>query len=378
MMKAMRARVWIVVAVTVAVLAATGLLAVNGVRTVVEATVPSVGALEAVGRQVFPKDPKLPYYVECINLPENGIAPVSGNDYSACPLTDRMRARLVQKQTHLCPCELNHSTTREIKAQPRLRGGRLTVLLYQSHAQIQLIVVKVGGKLLVDNQPAKGSFETGASASASAPKPTPTVFAPSAAGESRALNVPWYHQAFELSCEAASLRMALAYEGVATTDAAILDIVGADPSRATFVNGALRWGDPYVSFVGNVQASELALTGYGMYYPTVVKAATQLGGHVLAQGEGIVPDAVYKAVLAGHPVVTWVTYEWVTLQRQDYAAFDGRVIPYAGPGEHAVTVVGVDPTRVLVNNPWSGPEWVSKALFERIYLTYNQMAVVLA
>jgi uncharacterized protein YvpB len=377
----MRIRSWIAVAVAVSVLVGGGALAVSAGRTVAAVPVPSVAALEAVGGQVFPKDAQHPYYVECVNLPEQGVAPPSGNDYSACPLTDSMRARLVQKQTHLCPCELNYSPTREINAQARPGGGHLTVALFQGHAQIELIVVSVGGKLLVNDQPAKGSFETGADAFADAPKPTPTptptIFAPSAAG-SRILNVPWYHQAFELSCESASLRMALAYEGIATTDDAVLDIVGADLSRATFVNGALRWGDPYVSFVGNVRGSEIALTGYGMYYPTVVKAATQLGGHVLAAGEGITPDQVYRAVLAGHPVVTWVTYEWVILRRQDYVAIDGRVIPYAGPGEHAVTIVGVDPTRVLVNNPWSGPEWVGKAVFERVYLTYNQMAVVLA
>jgi len=375
-----RTRVWIAVGVTFSVLAAGGVVAVSAARSAppaATAPLPTVAALEAVGAQAFPKDPQHAYYVECVNLPENGVAPPSGNDYSACPLTDRLRARLVQKQTHLCPCELNPSTTREINAQPRPGGGRLTVVLYQSHVQIELIVVSVAGKLLVDRQPAKGSFETGADTAADAPKPTPTIYAPSAAG-SRVLNVPWYHQAFELSCESASLRMALAYEGIATTDQAILDIVGADPSRATFVNGALRWGDPYVSFVGNVNGSEIALTGYGMYYPTVVKAATQLGGHVLAQGEGIPPSQVYEAVLAGHPVVTWVTYQWVIQRRQDYVAFDGRVIPYAGPGEHAVTVIGVDPTRVLINNPWSGPEWVNKALFERVYQTYNQMAVVLA
>jgi uncharacterized protein YvpB len=378
MIEAMRTRVWVVVALTFTVVAVGGALAVSGSGSP-QVPAPTVAALEAVGAQVFPKDPTHPYYVECVNLPEKGVAPPSGNDYSACPLTDRLRARLVQKQTHLCPCELNPSTTREINAQPRLGGGRLTVVLYQGHAQIELIVVSVAGKLLVDRQPAKGSFETGADTAADAPKPTPTptIFAPSAAG-SRVLNVPWYRQAFELSCESASLRMALAYEGIATSDQAILDIVGADPSRATFVNGALRWGDPYASFVGNVNGSEIALTGYGMYYPTVVKAATQLGGHVLAQGEGITPNQVYEAVLAGHPVVTWVTYQWVTLRRQDYVAFDGRVIPYAGPGEHAVTIVGVDPTRVLVNNPWSGQEWVNKTVFERVYQTYNQMAVVLA
>jgi uncharacterized protein YvpB len=371
-------RVWIAVVVSLGVLAACGGPAATG-ATPSAAPVPSVAALEAVGGQVFPKHPQYAYYVECVNFRENGVGPADGNDYSACPLTDRMRARLVQKQTHLCPCEVNPSTTREIKAQPRPGGGRLTVLLYEGHVQIQLLVVLVAGKLLVNAQPAKGSFETGADTSADTPKPTPTptIFAPSASG-SRILNVPWYHQAFELSCESASLRMALAYEGIATTDDAILDLVGADLRPAAFVGGALRWGDPYVSFVGNVNGSEIALTGYGMYYPTVVRAATQLGGHVLAQGEGITPTQVYEAVLAGHPVVTWVTYQWVILRRQDYVAFDGRSIPYAGPGEHAVTVVGVDPTRVFINNPWSGPEWINKALFERVYATYNQMAVVVA
>lgn len=372
-------RVWIASLVSVGVLAACGELPAAGASPTSTAPVPSVAALEAVGGQVFPKDPQHAYYVECVNLPEKGVAPASGNDYSACPLTDRMRARLVQKQTHLCPCEVNPSTTREINAQPRPGGGRLNVLLYEGHAQIELIVVSVAGKLLVNDQPAKGSFESGADSFADTPTPTPTptIFAPSASG-SRALNVPSYRQTFELSCESAALRMALAYEGIATTDDAVLDIVGADLRPAAWVNGALHWGDPYVSFVGNVRGSELALTGYGMYYPTVVKAATQLGGHVLAQGEGITPTQVYEAILAGHPVVTWVTYQWVVLRRQDYLAFDGRTIPYAGPGEHAVTVVGVDPTRVLINNPWSGPEWISKALFERVYATYNQMAVVLA
>jgi len=372
-------RIWIASLVSVGVLAACGGLPAAGASPTSTAAIPSVAALEAVGGQVFPKDPQHPYYVECVNLPEKGVAPPGGNDYSACPLTDRMRARLVQKQTHLCPCEVNPSATREINAQPRPGGGRLNVLLYEGHAQIELIVVSVGGKLLINDQPAKGSFETGADSFADTPPPTPTptIFAPSASG-SRVLNVPWYHQAFELSCESAALRMALAYEGIATTDDAVLDIVGADLRPAGWVNGALHWGDPYVSFVGNVRGSELALTGYGMYYPTVVKAATQLGGHVLAQGEGITPTQVYEAVLAGHPVVTWVTYRWVILRRQDYVAFDGRTIPYAGPGEHAVTVVGVDSTRVLINNPWSGQEWISKPLFERVYATYNQMAVVLA
>src|SRR2546421_877321 len=221
MIDTVRARLSISIALSLSLLALGGVLAVSGTSSS-GLPVPGVKALEAVGAQMFPKDPQHPYYVECVNLPEKGVVPPGGNDYSACPLTDHMRARLIQTQAHLCPCELNPSTTREVNAEPRPGGGRLTVVLYAGHAQIELVVVSVGGKLLVSNQPAKGSFETGADTSADTPKPTPTptIFAASAAG-SRVLNVPWYHQAFELSCESASLRMALAYEGIATNDQAI-------------------------------------------------------------------------------------------------------------------------------------------------------------
>jgi uncharacterized protein YvpB len=348
---------------------------------------PTVAQLTAVGEQLFPQVPRYGYYAECINFPEHGASDVlKGNDYSACPLTDDMRTRLQETQSHLCPCEQNPSVSRAIVAQPRPGGGLLTVQLYGGQITVELVVTAVNGQLLVSDEPAKGSFETtpivfqDKPAPMATATPTPTAVPPTTnpGGGSRILNVPWYHQAFELSCESASLRMALAYEGIATTDAAILNIVGNDPRPAIFQNGALRWGDPYASFVGNVNGSEIALTGYGMYYPTVVKAARTLGGHVLNAGEGITPAQVYAAVLAGHPVVTWVTYHWVILHRQDYVAFDGRTIPYAGPGEHAVTVVGIEPGRLLINNPWSGPEWISKTLFERIYTTYNDMAVILS
>lgn len=198
------------------------------------------------------------------------------------------------------------------------------------------------------------------------------------APSARTLDVPWYHQEYELSCEEASLRMALAHEGIATTDAAILGIVGTDARPAFFDSSGLRWGDPFDTFVGDPNGSEVALTGYGTYFPTIARAAGTLGGQVLAAGQGIDPGTVYNAVLQGHPVVAWVTYQWVTPGRDDYLAFDDRTVPYAGPVEHAVTVVGVDEGAVLVNNPWSGPEWVSKSTFEAAYAIYDQMAVILA
>jgi len=208
--------------------------------------------------------------------------------------------------------------------------------------------------------------------------PSPAPVTPNDAPRTRTLSVPWYHQEYELSCEEAALRMALAHEGIDTTDAAILDIIGIDRRPAFFENGALRWGDPFTTFVGDPSGSEVALTGYGTYYPTIARAAATLGGNVLASGQGIPAATVYAAVLQGHPVVAWVTYQWVTPARLDYTAFDSRTVPYAGPVEHAVTVVGVDEDSVLINNPWSGPEWVSKNTFEAAYAVYDQMAVILA
>jgi uncharacterized protein YvpB len=187
-----------------------------------------------------------------------------------------------------------------------------------------------------------------------------------------------YRQAYALSCEAASLRMALAFRGLTTDDAAILRLIGSD-NRPPFYRGrVLRWGDPYKTFVGDVTGSEVKLTGYGTYYPTIARAATALGGGVLAAAEGISPHAVYSYVLDGRPTIVWVAYEWVAASRSDYVAFDGTTVPYAGPVEHSVTVAGVSPTSVLVNDPDAGRYWIPKSIFESVYQTYNQMAVVLA
>jgi hypothetical protein len=63
---------------------------------------------------------------------------------------------------------------------------------------------------------------------------------------------------------------------------------------------------------------------------------------------------------------------------EDYIAFDGTSVPYAGPVEHSVTVAGVNPTSILINDPDAGQYWIPKSTFESAYATYNQMAVVLA
>jgi len=77
-------------------------------------------------------------------------------------------------------------------------------------------------------------------------------------------------------------------------------------------------------------------------------------------------------------VIAWVPFDWTAHSTSTYLAFDGRRIRFGAPYEHAVVVVGVNGDQLLMNNPWTGQEWISKATFEAAYSMFNQMAVVIS
>ena len=190
-------------------------------------------------------------------------------------------------------------------------------------------------------------------------------------------DVPYYRQVHELSCEEAALQMALAHEGIyASQDQELNDLV-IDWRHSYYDSNGLRWGDAYTNFVGDPDGSEVLLTGYGVYWSDIGRIAALYGARVLVQGENISPATVYDSILHNHPVVAWVTFDWRYHSPGSYLAFDGRGIPYSGAVEHAVTLVGVTPDSVLVDNPWTGQQWISKATFEASFATYHYMAVVL-
>lgn len=189
--------------------------------------------------------------------------------------------------------------------------------------------------------------------------------------------VTYHHQDFELSCEEAALQMALSHEGIYPSQAQELNDIGIDWRHGYYdAWNNLRWGDPYINFVGDPGGSEVTLTGYGTYYTTITGLVHRYGGQALEVGEGVPPADVYNAVMHNHPVVAWVSFDWRYHPPGQWLAFDGRWVQYQGPVEHTVTVVGVTPTDVYVFNPWFGPQWVSRATFEAAYATYRDQAVV--
>ena len=72
-----------------------------------------------------------------------------------------------------------------------------------------------------------------------------------------------------------------------------------------------------------------------------------------------------------------MSFDWAYYNNFTYIAFDGRPIQFGAPYEHAVVVIGVNGDQLLINNPWSGQQWVSKSAFEAAYSTFKQMAVIL-
>ena len=189
--------------------------------------------------------------------------------------------------------------------------------------------------------------------------------------------VTFYYQDHPLSCEEAATSMALSHQGINLSQDQILAELGAD-RRAMYVDsaGRVRWGNPYETFVGNVNGSESNFTGYGTYYPPLVRIARAHGAKIIAYGS-MSADVVYARVIGGHPVVAFATWDWAWHPRRDYLSFDGQWIPFIGPyqASHVYTVVGVSPSSVLINDPIRGQYWISKASFQAGYSDFNEAIV---
>jgi uncharacterized protein YvpB len=213
-----------------------------------------------------------------------------------------------------------------------------------------------------------------------APAPTPVAEAPVAWAPSagyRTIAVPIYRQTRNLNCETAALQMGLAYYGHYYSQDALFAYENADLRRPVVSNGrVVQWGDPYTNFVGDVNGSETALTGYGVYYPVILSIARSHGMPNAYGGEGFSSATIYAELAAGHPVQIWMEARWSRPAVRTWTAWDGRSIRYS-LAEHSVILTGVSSTSVRVNDDQFGSQyWVSKWTFETSWRDFNNMAVI--
>ncbi len=190
--------------------------------------------------------------------------------------------------------------------------------------------------------------------------------------------VPVIKQTMVLDCETAALQMGLATYGYTYSQATLF--ARESPDLRAPVMGpnhtVVRWGDPYTNFVGNVNGSDWTPTGYGVYYPVILKMARDIGLTNAYGGEGLASTTVYRALATGHAVQIWIETNWTRPGIGTWTAWDGRTVRYSY-AEHSVTLSGVSPTQVRVNDPLHGTQyWINKATFESSWADFNNMAVV--
>ncbi|HEY2705215.1 MAG TPA: C39 family peptidase [Candidatus Dormibacteraeota bacterium] len=219
------------------------------------------------------------------------------------------------------------------------------------------------------------------------PRPVPQPVSPAAAVAYRTqadrytMWVPAVQQAYALDCEAAALTAALAARGVTVTQEWVLAQIGAD-SRQPQLDASrriLRWGNPNLTFVGDVNGSEPRDTGYGVYQAPIAAAARAAGRPAIG-ARGWDPWALLDEVARGHPAVIWVDTTFTPVTMHQWTAWDGSTVDYS-IGEHAVTVVGVDAvagTMTLLDVAHAQLRTFTIAQFVGFFASFGNMAVVVS
>lgn len=169
------------------------------------------------------------------------------------------------------------------------------------------------------------------------------------------LNVPQYYQQYAQSCEAASVRMALAYKGIGVgSDMTILQKFGYHPRPYDKKRNV--WDDPQLQFVGDVNGNQGKLTGWGVYAEPVAAAIRSYGRGAAVQ-YGVSTGFVASQIHAGNPVVLWGIWDDSATQKS-WKTPGGRTV--SGPiPMHVRLVVGVkgkasSPVGFYINDPING------------------------
>lgn len=190
------------------------------------------------------------------------------------------------------------------------------------------------------------------------------------------LSVPYFKQAYPQSCEAASLRMALAYKGISVSDLDIVNVMGYNPRPRDTANNS--WDSPYEMFVGDLNGQQNS-TGFGVYAGRTAYAARQFGRNA-TDHPGVTANFIAQQILSDSPVVLW----GVSSKHRPDSWNTSSGVVQAPVGEHTRTVVGVvgradAPAAFYVNDPVAGQlYWTTAQLLANLntYSVLNQAVVV--
>lgn len=185
------------------------------------------------------------------------------------------------------------------------------------------------------------------------------------------LPVAFHRQEHSLSCEIATLKMALGRYGASVSEDELIALLPFDltPRRGDV------WGNPFEGFVGDIDGTMMG-TGYGVYADPIARIGLRYKRTEVLRGASVVDVAHHLA--AGRPVIMWGYYGrggsrlWRTS--------DGELVR-AVNGEHTRVVTGFSgsvaaPTGFSLIDPISGPAYWSVQKFAENWDSLGRMGVV--
>ena len=187
------------------------------------------------------------------------------------------------------------------------------------------------------------------------------------------ITAPIVKQRLRNNCESAALSALLATAGVRKDQ---LDLQRQFPRSGPLdpegAGAAMVWGDPERGYVGRPEGGGAA-GGFGVYQRPVAAVAARNGKRV-QDVSGSTPAVVYRMLLEGRPVMTWVG-----LQDGPHGTWrspEGREVT-VNFGEHTVLLFGIRRDGALrVMNPLSGAREVwKKQDFETMWARLDRRAL---
>jgi uncharacterized protein YvpB len=163
------------------------------------------------------------------------------------------------------------------------------------------------------------------------------------------LVVPYHRQEHPLSCEVASLLMALNYKGVKVTESELIRQLPVSDSGSRHQDNT--WGDPNLGFVGNINGT-MPNIGYGVYEKPIYDLASKYRSAKIIEN-GSLSDlitelgndnavVVWGVVVGRSRDISWKTPSGkiITAQLDEHAR---TLIGYTGQSDNPKLMILLDP-----------------------------------
>ena len=187
------------------------------------------------------------------------------------------------------------------------------------------------------------------------------------------LNIPFHRQEHSLSCEIATLKMALDYYKLNIPESELLEKLPFDTESRRNKNNT--WGNPNLGFVGNIDG-KMPNEGYGVYEKPIAKLASRY--RRARSVENATLQEILTETAKGRPVIVWGAIgsgkdiSWKTSGGQEIKAVFG---------EHTRIISGFsgtvsNPEKVYLLDPIYGQRVMSKEKFLADWALLDNKAVV--